>query len=485
MPGFSDQSRLRVGLESHLPASLPTGKATAIFCFGHCFHSSEEVAELTLLVDGIPHRPAAVSMPRRDLFEWLHINEDVDPAGHSYRSGFWATLPITARTTPGTVALDAAVVLGDGTRGSVHLGSIDIVDTPQLQTPGSGLIAVAMATFEPDPELFRIQIESLRAQTETRWQCVISDDASSAERFELINAILAGDQRFTVSSTPERLGPYRNFERALTLAAPGAELIALADQDDRWYPDKLEVLRSALGDAQLVYSDQRLVTPDGRVLRESLWEGRRRDHENLASMLVANSVTGAAALFRREVAERAIPFPDAPGPPYHDHWLALVALASGKVAYVRQPLYDHVQHSAAVTGGVLSCPAGDRAAGSRGLRGAYFGGYVSRQVMAQTLLLRCSATLSKGRRRALEWFIAGDRSPLACAWLGLRPLRRFLGRDETLGGETAIVKGLLWRRALTVAVGRARLPGRCPFDASFPDPPEFEQPRLRRWLAGT
>jgi len=31
---------------------------------------------------------------------------------------------------------------------------------------------------------------------------------------------------------------------------------------------------------------------------------------------------------------------------------------------------------------------------------------------------------------------------------------------------------------------RAQLPGRKPFDASFPDPPAFEQPRLRRWLAG-
>src|SRR5205085_2778655 len=105
---------------------------------------------------------------------------------------------------------------------------------------------------------------------------------------------------------------YRNFERALRMAPAEAELLALCDQDDRWYPDKLEVLREALGSALLVYSDQRLVDAAGRMVRESLWDGRRNNHTSLASMLIANSVHGAASLFRREVAELALPFPETP-----------------------------------------------------------------------------------------------------------------------------------------------------------------------------
>jgi Glycosyl transferase family 2 len=475
---------LRVVLESHLPKSLPTGKPTAIFCFGHCFHVSQPVAKLELLVDGVPHRPAATRMPRRDVFEWLHVNERVDPAGHSYRSGFWATVALPARSAPGTISIDAAVTLADGTQAAVELGWIEVVKRDTAPEAKAGRIAVAMATFEPDPKLFRVQIESLRAQTDADWRCLISDGGSSAERFELMQQTLDGDPRFTLSRAPERLGPYRNFERALTLAAAsGAGLIALSDQDDRWYPEKLATLRATLGDAQLVYSDQRVITADGRPQRASLWEGRRRDSENLASMLIANSVPGAAALFGRELAERALPFPDAPGPPYHDHWLALVALASGRIAYVDQPLYDYVQHPAAVTGAVAERPA-ERTEGSHGLRGAYFGGYVARQVLAQTLLVRCAATLTNRKRRALEWFLAAEHSSSRFAWLALRPLRRLIGRDETLGGEAAIAKGLMWRRLLVLAVGRAQLPGRKPFDASFPDPPAFEQPRLRRWLAG-
>jgi hypothetical protein len=261
------------------------------------------------------------------------------------------------------------------------------------------------------------------------------------------------------------------------MASPHAKLLAPCDQDDRWYPDKLRTLRAALeGDAQLAYSDQRLVAADGRVLRESLWEGRRRDSSNLASLLVANSVPGASMLIRREVAELALPFPDPPGDQYHDHWLALAALASGGIAYVNRPLYDYIQHPGAVMAGAATPSARSR-------RGAYFGGYVGREVLARTLLLRSDPTPRK--RRALQWFVAAQSEPACFAWLALRPLRRLIGRDETLGGELALAGGIAWRWLLPLATARAERPGRRPFDASFPDPPRFEQPRLRRWRAGS
>src|SRR5258708_13765466 len=104
------------------------------------------------------------------------------------------------------------------------------------------------------------------------------------------------------------------------MAPADAELLALCDQDDRWHPEKRRVRRGALGSAQLVYCDQRLVDAAGNVLRDTMWRGRRNNHTNLASLLIANSVTGAATLFRREVAQLALPFPEPPGLRFHDHW---------------------------------------------------------------------------------------------------------------------------------------------------------------------
>jgi glycosyltransferase involved in cell wall biosynthesis len=346
-------------------------------------------------------------------------------------------------------------------------------------------------------ELFDAQLRTLRGQSDQRWICVISDDCSSERSFEQIQALIGEDHRFTISRSPARLGFYRNFERALSMAPPEAELIALCDQDDRWHPDKLSVLRRSLGEATLVYSDQRLVTADGRVLRDTLWKGRRNNYDDLASILVANTITGAAMLFRREVAELALPFPDTPGFQFHDHWLAAVALAAGDVAYVERPLYDYVQHPGAVFGDVTHGSAPERrvaparalleALRSRllvvGWRAAYFYGYLAREVQAQALLARCDDRLSPGKRRVLERFVACDSSALALTWLMARSLRSLGGRNETLGSEIELAEGVVWKR-LAAALARAPRWAAGPLtDATVPPLEAFSQKRLRRWRA--
>ena len=47
------------------------------------------------------------------------------------------------------------------------------------------------------------------------------------------------------------------------MAPAEADFVTLCDQDDRWHPDKLERLLGGIGGAQLVYSDARIVSPDG------------------------------------------------------------------------------------------------------------------------------------------------------------------------------------------------------------------------------
>lgn len=353
--------------------------------------------------------------------------------------------------------------------------------TALVTTDGPDTVVICMATFEPDMQLFRAQVESLRAQTDTRWACLISDDCSSPERFAQIEALIAPDRRFSASRSPARLGFYRNFERALAMIPETARLVALCDQDDRWHPDKLAVLRAALGDAMLVYCDQRLTTADGGVLRETLWKGRRNNHTNLASLLIANSITGAASLMRRGVVELALPFPEAPGYQFHDHWLGLVALAAGEIAYVDRPLYDYVQHGGAVFGDVSVGPGRARRRPPHSLmerwRAAYFYGYRSRVIQARALLDRCGRRLTGRKRRALRRFIDSERSPLAFAWLVARSVRSLAGRNETLGSELELAAGIVWRWLRVLAA---------PDDGARAEPPPldaFSQERLRRWRA--
>jgi hypothetical protein len=477
------ENELVVRVDLPLPATLPVGRGTAILCLGACFHPRDRITALELLVDGRPHQPSAWRMPRLDLFQALPAE-----LANSYRSGLWAVLPVEPRDRPGTVQVEVAARLESGSRLVAPFGTLEVVEpaagagAPARAT--GGLIAVCMATFEPDMELFRTQIESLRAQTDARWTCSISDDCSDEARFEEIAETVAGDERFTLSRSPQRLGPYHNFERALGMVPPDAELVALCDQDDDWHPDKLATLRAALGDAQLVYSDQRLVDRKGRVLRDTLWKGRDNNHTNLASLLVANTVTGAATLFRREVAELALPFPEVPGWQFHDHWLGLVALASGDLAYVDRPLYDYVQHGGAVVGHATG--ETEVSTSTRGWRASYFYGYLPRVVLAQALLARCSSRLTARKRRALERFAAADRTLPGLAWLAARPLRRLAGRGETLGTEGELARGILWRHLVRLRTGKRERPDGSPYDASCPplDAGTLGQNRLARWRAG-
>ena len=147
-----------------------------------------------------------------------------------------------------------------------------------------------MATFEPPLDLFRRQVDSIRAQTHTDWVCVISDDCSAPDRFAALEAVVADDDRFVVSRSPRRLGFYRNFERALALRPGGEPLRRPGDQDDAWHPDKLATLRAELGDARLVYSDARVVGEDGRLRAGTYWS--RRAQQPRRSALPARGELG-------------------------------------------------------------------------------------------------------------------------------------------------------------------------------------------------
>ena len=330
---------------------------------------------------------------------------------------------------------------------------------PEADSDSAPLVAVAMATHDPPGALFERQIESLREQTHGNWVCVISDDASNPERYAAIERAVAGDDRFEVSRSDSRLGFYRNFERALEHVAAGAEFVAFADQDDRWHPDKLATLVREIADSQLIYSDARAVRPDGGVHAETLWRERANNFTDLASLLFANTVTGAAALFRRELLNRALPFPVAPGEPYHDHWIALVARLTGRLAYVDRPLLDYIQHPAAVLGADaidarptisrserLGRLVRDPAAAGERWREAYEQEWLRVAAFARALEERCGNSLAPADRRVLERVARGERSPRTWAWLAVRPLRSLAGRNETRGFEHRLLRGLLWKR---------------------------------------
>ncbi|HTX30980.1 MAG TPA: glycosyltransferase [Solirubrobacteraceae bacterium] len=486
-----------MNLDAPLPAEIGVGKGTVLFLRGTCFHPAHGIRSLAFTVNGGDPQPVtAMGMPRLDHFRSLHPRLDPyaspkldpdspeDPHLHSYRSGFWGLVRI-GPAEPGSkleLALQAAF-RGRGTE-TASLGLVSVAAAPDPlapQFPGPPAqprVAICMATYNPPTELLRRQLDSIRSQSHSNWVCVISDDASRSERFAAIEELVGDDPRFAVSRSPRRLGFYANFERALALAPADADFVALADQDDAWYPDKLAVLLESIGAAQLVYSDMRIIGRGGEEIAGSYWERRRNNHTDLTSLLVANSVTGAASLFRRGLLDDALPFPPDQFAHYHDHWLALTALVTGGIEYVGRPLYDYVQHGTSAIGHAASTRVftlrerARKLRTNRGLREPYYRATYFRHVerlmaFATILEMRCGDRLAPPHRRALRRFQALETSWPEFTRLGWLAARELTGEPETLGAEWMLLRAVLWRRVVA-ATTRDRPRRRLRLDAAPP-----------------
>jgi glycosyltransferase involved in cell wall biosynthesis len=442
-------------------------------------------------VDGSRRQVERWGLPREDVFSGLVPDDPARP--HAYRSGFVAVVDLEPIDQPRRLEIELTLGLAGGGEARVSAGGIDA--RPGLEIPAEAgeiafpqvagrRVAICMATYEPPAELLRAQLDSIRDQTHGNWVCLISDDCSSEQAFSVLRSLTEDDPRFVVSRSPSRLGFYRNFERALSMTPADAEFVTLCDQDDRWHPVKLERLLGAIRDAQLAYSDCRIVNPEGELVRPSFWTERRNNYTNFGSLLLANSVTGAASLFRRDLLDDALPLPPRIAKGFHDHWLAIVALARGEIAYVDEPLWDYVQHEAAVIGHLrankrpkpvrrhlldrLRNPTG-------GSRTVYYYDWQQQQLFGRVLRLRCAPRMEPAKLRTLERLLSADDRLTGLAWLLGRRARRLWGNDETLDRELFYGYALVRRRAVSAwTAGRRRPNQLLSRDMAIPPNPQRE-----------
>jgi glycosyltransferase involved in cell wall biosynthesis len=199
------------------------------------------------------------------------------------------------------------------------------------------------------------QLSTLLTQSRLPDEVVIGDDDSTDGTWAIVQdfAALARTRGVAVQAVrrTRRLGYVANFSAALALSS--GDLVFLCDQDDAWHPDKIATMASRfLADATLTFlhSDARLVTADGADMGCGLFEalelssterGLIAGGEALRVYLRRNIATGATAVFRRELLDRALPVPSAW---VHDAWLATLAAATGKVDFIDDPLIDYRQH---------------------------------------------------------------------------------------------------------------------------------------------
>lgn len=352
---FVSSAALAYALDTPLPDELYIGKGTVLPLRGWCYSQHAELQTLDIMIGDVATPVPNHSWGRTDVF----VNEcpTSDHSGNSLLSGFEVVLSFAPVDTDREEAITLRVTLKGGERIERQLGRIWLREgqhtVPTAVTwPGEGpRVAICMATFNPPADLFQAQITSLQAQTHTNWVCIIADDNTDNEQWDRVRRAVKNDDRFVLFQNRTRVNFYENFQNAISRAPADADYIALCDQDDVWHSNKLETLLAAFKDEhQLVFSDAQVVDEDGKVLSTTLWAKRRNNYTDLSTLLVANTITGAACMFRASLLEDVLPFPKQAGPAFHDHWIGLVALLKGTIGYVEQPLYDYVQHTRGVIG---------------------------------------------------------------------------------------------------------------------------------------
>jgi glycosyltransferase involved in cell wall biosynthesis len=168
-------------------------------------------------------------------------------------------------------------------------------------------------------------------------EIIVSDDNSSDSTCALVLAI--GDNRVRLIDGP-RAGLIKNFEFALSCAR--GDIVFLADQDDVWLPRKVEVMLEALAEADLAVCNCRIVDSYLCELHPSFFS-LRNSGPGLIRNLMRNSFLGCAIAMRRDLLERALPFPS--DLPMHDWWLGLVAESYGRTVFIQEVLMLYRRHS--------------------------------------------------------------------------------------------------------------------------------------------
>jgi glycosyltransferase involved in cell wall biosynthesis len=212
-------------------------------------------------------------------------------------------------------------------------------------------VSVALCTYNGSRYL-KEQLDSIAAQTHRPYELVACDDGSTDDTLAQLKAFAAATPfpvRVVVNETT--LGSTKNFEQAVRLC--GGDLIALADQDDVWRPDKLERIGARLSadpDVGAVFTDADVVDESLRSSGCRLWETEGFGEELQRKMAMGrgfdvllrrNVATGATMVFRSRFRDLVLPIPASW---VHDGWIVLLIAAVGRVAALPEPLILYRQH---------------------------------------------------------------------------------------------------------------------------------------------
>lgn len=219
-------------------------------------------------------------------------------------------------------------------------------------------ICIIMAVYNGERYLSE-QIDSLLKNTYQNFTLHIFDDKSTDQSAKIIADY---EQRYPKQIIGHRNaknhGVIRNFLEGTRIM--DADYYMFCDQDDVWYPDKIQHTLHHMEAVETQTPSQPVVVfGDATVVDEHLKEiapsfqkqsGYQTDHIDLPHLLMENKLIGCTIMFNRSLRNLLSEYPNEIR--MHDWWIALLGAAFGTVSYLEEPLLLYRQHGRNIVGNI-------------------------------------------------------------------------------------------------------------------------------------
>jgi glycosyltransferase involved in cell wall biosynthesis len=187
-------------------------------------------------------------------------------------------------------------------------------------------ICITLATYNGEKYLAQM-LDSLVAQTRPADVIIAVDDGSKDSTCEILERY-KDKLPLEITKFEKNRGHRAAFSTALEKSREllaDNDLIFLADQDDIWLPNKLEVMSQKIGDSSMIFGDAEIIDGEGKVT-DSSWRKKAETVEQLSQQALLTgytNVTGCMVAFKAGLLKTVLPIPQ--DVPVHDQWITLCA----------------------------------------------------------------------------------------------------------------------------------------------------------------
>jgi glycosyltransferase involved in cell wall biosynthesis len=206
-------------------------------------------------------------------------------------------------------------------------------------------IFIVLATYNGE-RFLKPFLDSLCKQTRKIISVIAIDDGSKDSTISILESY---SRKLPLSIHPQEQnrGHLAAFSLGLQIAkkiTKPEDFIALADQDDIWLPQKLEILERSIGRADLVFGDATVIDAKGNPLADS-WRNFAKIKAEISTRQYIsgnNNMTGCLSLFKASLLDKILPIPD--GIPVHDQWIALLAKKGNGIVSINDKICFYRLH---------------------------------------------------------------------------------------------------------------------------------------------